>query len=60
MSTRKQGMMIISGVYKISHVEPACTCSGCGKNIDKNDNYCRFCGMKITGVKYVNIKGDPC
>lgn len=28
-----------------------CTCSKCGKSIDKTDNYCRFCGRKITGTK---------
>ena len=28
-----------------------CKCSKCGKRIDKTDNYCRFCGRKITGTK---------
>ena len=28
-----------------------CTCSKCGKRIDRIDNYCRFCGRRITGTK---------
>lgn len=59
MSNQKQGMIIISNKFKVTTVE-VCACDGCGKEIDKNDNYCRFCGMKITGVKHANIKGDPC
>lgn len=28
-----------------------CKCKKCGKSINKDDNYCKGCGRKITGCE---------
>ena len=53
---KKPGLVIISHKIVINreHVMVA-LCGNCGLEIDKDDKYCRYCGIEITGTQYTSI-----
>ena len=46
----KEGTIIITQSFKATPIIKN-LCSNCSKEIDRDDNFCRYCGMKIIGIE---------